>query len=179
MILRKINSVFSLITTVLLLGHAISIASWMLSRGRIIPFGGHTLPKVLIWAFVAHALVSIILMISAIVDKKTNGSKGKMYPKMNSKTIVQRISGILLILFTFLHVAGAKGIIVPPPFVHAVIPVVFFLMVMCHIAVSFSKAFITLGIGNAKFIECADIGIKVICAVTVVADIIGFYLHVC
>ena len=84
-----------------------------------------------------------------------------------------------MIFFTFLHVAGAVGIIIPPQIVHAIVPPLFFLMVMCHIAVSFSKAFITLGIGNKKFIKCVDIGIKVICVITVIADIIGFYLHVC
>lgn len=177
MILRKINAVLSLITTFLLLGHAISIASWMLSRGKIIPFGGHTLPKVLIWAFVAHAIVSILLMILANKGKKKN--KDKSYLKLNAPTVIQRISGVLLIFFTFLHVAGAVGIIIPPQIVHAIVPPLFFLMVMCHIAVSFSKAFITLGIGNKKFIKCVDIGIKVICVITVIADIIGFYLHVC
>ena len=177
MILRKINAILSLITTILLLGHAISIASWMLSRGKIIPFGGHALPRILMVAFVAHALVSIIIMILAHKREKKN--KGKSYPKLNAPTMIQRISGVLLILFTFLHVAGAKGIITPPPFIHAVIPTVFFIMVMAHISISASKAFITLGIGNAKFIKRVDIGIKVICGITVIADIIGFYLHVC
>ena len=177
MILRKTNAILSLITTILLLGHAISIASWMLSRGKIIPFGGHTLPRVLVLFFVAHAIVSIILMISAHKGEKNN--KSKSYPKLNVPTMVQRISGVLLIVFTFLHIAGAKGIITPPQFVHSVVPTLFFILVMAHIVVSCSKAFITLGIGNAKFIKCINIGIRVICAVTVIADIIGFYLHVC
>jgi hypothetical protein len=50
---------------------------------------------------------------------------------------------------------------------------------MAHIAVSVSKAFITLGIGNAKFIKGVDISTKAICAITLVADIVGFYLYVC
>lgn len=175
--LRKTNAVFSLITTILLLAHAISIASWMLTRGRIIPFGGHTLPKVLIWAFVAHTLVSIILMITTHIGGKKQ--KGRVYPKLNAPTMVQRISGVLMIIFTWLHIAGAKGIIQLPQVVHAIVPPLFFLLVMSHIAVSGSKAFITLGIGNARFIKCVDVAIKVICAVTLIVDIIGFYLHVC
>ena len=175
MILRKINATLSLITTILLLGHAISVASWMLSRGKIIPFGGHTLPKVLILAAVAHTLVSIILMISANIGRK---SKEKAYPKLNASTMFQRISGVLMILFTWLHIAGAKDIITPPQIVHAIVPTLFFILVMGHIIVSCSKAFITLGIGNSKLVKCVNIGIRAICIVTVIADIIGFYLHV-
>lgn len=175
--LRKINAVFSLVTTVLLLAHAITIAFWMLSRGKIIPLGGHTLPKVLIWSTVAHALVSMLLMILAHKDKKKK--KGKRYPKLNVPTMVQRISGVLLIIFTWLHIAGAMGVITMPQVVDAIVPPFFFLMVMSHIAVSGSKAFITLGIGNARFIKCADICTKVICAITVISDIIGFYIHLC
>ena len=177
MILRKTNAVLSLITTILLLGHAISIAIWMLSRGNIIPFGGHTLPKALVVFFVAHAIMSIIVLITSRKAEKNNNVKS--HSKLNVQTKIQRISGILLIPFTFLHIAGAKGIMTPPQFVHAVVPAVFFIITMAHISVSGSKPFITLGIGSAKFIKCADIAIKAICTITVIADIIGFYLHVC
>ena len=174
--LRKINAVLSLITTILLLAHAITVASWMLTRGKIIPFGGHTLPKVLIWVAVAHTLVSILLMVTTHIGGKTH--KGRAYLKLNVPTMVQRISGVLMIIFTWLHIAGAKGIIQPPQAVHAIVPPLFFLLVMSHITVSCSKAFITLGIGNARFIKCVDVVIKVICAITLIVDIIGFYLHV-
>ena len=175
--LRKLNAALSLVTTVLLLAHAISVAIWMFSRGKIIPIGGHALPQVLIKVTIAHALVSILLMILAHKDNKKK--KGKVYPKLNKPTMVQRISGVLMILFTPLHVLGAFNIIQTPPVVHAIFPPLFFLLVLAHIAVSASKAFITLGIGNAKFVKCADVVIKLICAVTLAADIIGFYLYVC
>lgn len=177
MILRKINAVLSLFTTILLMVHAISIAFWMLSRGQIIPLGGHTLPNVLIGFFAAHALMSIIVLATSHKAEKNNNVMS--HSKLNVQTIVQRISGVLLIVFTFLHIAGAKGIITPPAFIHAVVPTVFYTVTMVHIAVSGSKPFITLGIGNAKFIKGADIAIKAICAITLIADIIGFYLHVC
>jgi hypothetical protein len=177
MILRKINAISSLITTILLLGHAISISTWMLSKGKIIPFGGHALPIVLVLAAVAHAIISIILMISA--HKGGKKIKGRNYPKLNAPTMVQRISGILLIVFTWMHIAGAFDIITPPQIVHIVVPPLFFILVMCHIAISFSKAFITLGIGNATSVKFINVGIRVVCIATVIADIIGFYLHVC
>lgn len=175
--LRKINAVLALLTTVLLWVHAITVAVWMFSRGKIIPLGGHTLPKVLMWVAIAHMLVCIVLMI--LVHRGRKIKKGKQYPKLNRPTMIQRISGVLLIVFTWLHIAGAMDIITPPQMVHAIVPPLFFLLVMAHIAVSGSKAFIALGIGNAKFIKGVDIGVKLICAVTAIADIIGFYLHVC
>ena len=96
---------------------------------------------------------------------------------MNASTIVQRISGILLLFFSGLHVAGAISYIQPPPVVHAIVPLVFFTLAMVHVVNSTSRAFITLGIGTAKFIKTVDIAIKVICAVTLIADIAGFCLY--
>ena len=93
--------------------------------------------------------------------------------------VVQRSSGVLLILFTWLHIAGAIGIMTPPPLVHAIVPPLFFALVMAHVAVSASKALITLGIGDAKFVQQADAIVKAVCIVTLIADVVGFYLHVC
>ena len=174
--LRKTNAVFSLITTILLLGHAISLAVWMLSRDSL-PKAPNALPRALTVFFVVHAIISMILMIST--HKGSKNSKGKQYPKLNGATIFQRISGALLILFTWLHIAGTVGIMEPPQVVHAVVPPLFFALVMAHVVISTSKAFITLGIGDAKLVKRVDIVIKVICGITLIADVIGFYLHVC
>ena len=121
--------------------------------------------------------LGIDMVITGIMSEK--GSKGKKYPRMNASTFLQRASGMLLILFTALHIAGATGAMTPPPAVHAVVPVLFFAIAMLHAAVSTGKAFITLGIGDAKVFKAADVAVKVICGVTLVADVIGFYLHVC
>ena len=174
--LRKTNAIFSLISTILLLSHAISLAAWMLSQGSI-PKAPSAIPRALTMFFLVHAIISIILMASS--HKGAPKNKGNQYPKMNAATIVQRISGALMIIFTALHILGATGVTQTPQVVHAIVPPLFFLLVLAHIAISTSKAFITLGIGNAKFIKYSDIVIKVICAVTLVADIIGFYLFVC
>lgn len=174
--LRKANAVFSLISTILLLSHAISLGAWMLSKGSF-PWPTNAIPWALTVFFVIHAIISIILM--ATSHKGNKGNKGKNYPKLNKATIVQRISGALLIVFTALHILGAAGITHTPQVVHAIVPPLFFLLVMVHVAVSTSKAFITLGIGSARFVKRADIVIKVICAATLMADIIGFYLFVC
>ena len=96
---------------------------------------------------------------------------------MNVSTLVQRISGVLLIPFTALHIAGAVGFMQPPEIVHAILPPLFFALALAHAAVSTSKAFITLGIGNARFIKVADIVIKVICAATLITCVIAFNLY--
>ena len=174
MILRKINAGISLLATVLLLNHALSLSAWMLSRGSIALSPG-IWPWILVGTMILHALIGIELAISAHSDEQAH--KGKSYPKMNVQTIVQRISGVLMIVFAALHIAGAAGYMKPPKLVHSIVPPLFFTLVLSHIAVSASKALITLGIGNAKVFKVADIAIKAICGATLIAAITGFYLY--
>ena len=174
MLMRKINAGLSLLTAVLLLDHAIFKTVRMISRG-IIGKGGSFISWILFGLMLAHAVISIDLAISAHSEEETR--KGKSYPKLNISTIIQRITGMVLIVFAGLHVAGAAGYMTPPPIVHAIVPAVFFTIALMHVAVSTSKAFITLGIGNAKFVKAADLVIKVICAATLIAALTGFYLY--
>lgn len=174
--LRKFNAGLSLLVTCLLLAHAISLALWMLSRGAI-PQPPSPLPRMLTMATVIHALVSIGLLIAG--NKDRTSIKGRHYPKQNAPMIIQRVSGVLLLIFSWLHIAGTVGIMTPPPLVHAIVPPVFFTIAMAHVVISTPKAFVTLGIGNAKFIKALSIAIRVLCLVVLIADIAGFYLHVC
>ena len=174
MLLRKINAIISLFTTFLLLVHAIFNAVRMMSRGTIKESGAF-MPWILFGLMLAHAVISIDLAISAHLG--TEKRKCKSYPKLNVSTIVQRISGIVLIVLAGLHVAGAAGFMTPPPIVHAIVPAVFFTIALAHAAVSTSKAFITLGIGNAGLVKAVDIAAKVICAATLIAALSGFYLY--
>jgi hypothetical protein len=174
MLMRKINAGLALLTTFLLLDHAIFNAVRMISRGTV---GKNSvfISRILFGLMLAHAVISIVLAISA--HSETEKIKCKSYPKLNVATIVQRISGVLLIVFATLHVAGAAGFMHTPKAVHTIIPPLFFTIALAHVAVSTSKAFITLGIGNAKFVKAADVVVKVICAATLIAALIGFYLH--
>ena len=174
MLKRKINAVVSLLTTVLLLTHAIFLSIYMLSGGRSIRPAGF-IGWVLMGLMIAHALISIDLAISAHAE--TGKRKGKNYPKMNVPTIVQRVSGILMVPAAGLHIAGAVGAMVQPKMVHAIVPPLFFAIVLAHVALSTSKALITLGIGNAKLIKTVDIVMKVICGATLIAGVAGIYLR--
>ena len=173
--LRKINAVLSLLCTILLLDHAIFLAAWMLSRGALIKTWT-PLPWILVCAMAAHAIISILQ--GVLAHKGAEKRKCNSYNKLNAATLFQRIGGILLMIFTIPHVAGASGAIATPQLVHAILPPLFFTLALAHVAVSASKAFITLGIGNAKFVKRIDIAFKSLCAITLAADIVGFYLFV-
>ena len=174
MLLRKINAGVSLLCTLLLMSHAIIHAVWMLSRGSI-EKNASAIPWVLFGLMLTHAFISIDLAISAHegVEKR----KCNSYPKMNVPTNIQRASGMAMILFTVLHILGTIGVLQPPPAVHAVLPPLFFTIALMHTAISTSKAFITLGIGNVKLVKTVDVLVKVICVATLIADVVGFYLY--
>lgn len=174
MLKRKINAGVSLLTTVMLLAHAIILSIHMLSGGSAMKPAG-LMGWILMGLVIAHALISMDLIISTYAE--TGKRKGKSYPKMNVSTIIQRVSGALMIPAIGFHVASAIGAMVPPKMVHAIVPPLFFAIVLTHVALSTSKALITLGIGNAKFIKIADIVVKVICGATLIAGVIGIYMR--
>lgn len=174
MLIRKINAGLSLLITFLLMDHAVFYSVWMLSRGSI-EKSASFMPWILMGLTVIHAFIGIDLAVTGIMEAAKH--KDKNYPKMNASTLVQRISGILLLLFVPLHVAGAAGFMHPPKIVQATVPLGFFTIALAHVAVSASKALITLGIGSAKFIKAVDIVVKIICAATLIAAITGFCLY--
>ena len=174
MLTRKINAGVSLLTTLMLLAHAILLSVWILSGEQTVRPAGF-MGWILMGLVIAHALISIDLAISAHAEPQTH--KGRSYPKMNVSTIIQRASGVLMVPAAGLHVAGATGAMVPPKMVHAIVPPLFFAIVFTHIAVSTEKAFITLGIGNAKFIKAVSIVVKVLCGATLILGVAAIYLR--
>jgi hypothetical protein len=175
MLMRKVNAIISLLATLLLLDHAIFTSVWMLSRGSV-EQSAPVAPRILAGLVALHAFIGIYLAVSSHMEGEKR--KVKSYPKMNRVTMFQRASGIILIIFTVLHIAGASGAMTPPHIVHTIVPPLFFTIALAHTAVSADKAFITLGIGNARFIKVLSVIIKVICVLTLIASIAGFYLYV-
>lgn len=175
MLLRKINAIISLLTTLFLLDHAIFTSVCMLSQGRV-EQSAPIVPRILAGLVAVHAFIGIYFASSSLMEGE--GKKVKSYPKLNRVAIFQRISGILLIIFTALHIAWASGAMQMPHIVHMILTPIFFTIALAHASVSTNRAFITLGIGNATFVKAVGIIIKVICAATLVAAIIGFYLYV-
>lgn len=172
MILRKANAYISLATTILLLYHAGFCSVWMLSRCKI------ENPKtpisiILVALMVVHAVLSIIM--AFLGHKGAEKRKCNEYPKLNVSTYVQRISGIMMLLLLGFHIAGAANYY-RPKILHAIVHPIFFMVALAHVSVSASKAFITLGIGNAKAIKILDMFMKIICLIIFVAGFVGFYI---
>ena len=174
MLLRKINAIISLLTTLFLLCHAISASLWMLSKGNVAqsaPFA----PWILAGLMAIHAIICIYFAVSA--HREGEQRKVKSYPRMNRVTIFQRASGMLLIVFTALHIAGASGVMQPPKIIHMLTPPLFFTIALVHAAVSTDRALISLGIGTAGFIKAVRIIMCVICVATLIAALVGFYVY--
>ena len=130
------------------------------------------MPIALMVTTALHAVLSILLVIFG--RKGAEKRKCKSYPKMNSSNIMQRVTGIGMLLLLGLHIAGAANHF-QPKILHTIMHPLFFGVCSMHIAVSVSKAMITLGIGNAKTVKIVDIIIKILCAVIWIASVIGFY----
>ena len=170
--LRKINAIISMLIVVLLFNHSIFNAVEMLSRYRIA--GAKTIfPWVLVVLVAVHAVLSIAMAVLA--HKGTEKRKYNMYNNLNKQTMLQRYSGILMIVLLGVHIVGS-GTYFQPKMLHAVLHPVFFAVVLMHLAVSMSKAFITLGIGNAKLVKVLDRVLPIICGVLCIACVVGFYL---
>lgn len=172
MVLRKINAVLSLLTTVLLLHHAIFLSVWMLARCSFEISQGPT-PMILLALMVLHAVISIIL--AFLGHKGAEKRKCKTYSRLNAATNVQRYTGILMLLLMGLHIAGAANYY-QPKILHAIVHPIFFGIALAHVSISCSKALITLGIGNARAVRYVDIITRILCGVIFIACVTGFYL---
>jgi hypothetical protein len=172
--MRKINAILSLLTTLLLFDHASFNTVRMLSGGTV-EESADFMPWIFLGFMLMHAIVSIGLLISTRAKNEKQTSKA--YVRFNAATLVQRFSGVALIVLAGLHAVGTSGLVHFPGPVYPVLHVVFFTVAFAHVAISTSKALITLGIGNAKFVRVADIVIKVICAAMLIAALAGVFLY--
>lgn len=169
-ILRKINAVVSLICILLILIHGSYDALWMFLRGKIDTIS-FPLPWILMGVVIIHAVLSIL---TAILATRGNKKEGKMYKKDNIKTLLQRMLGMIMIVVLVFHIVGMGNHLNPKIF-HSIIHPIFFMVVYVHSAISFSKAFITLGIGNIKFIKIVDIVSYIIFGVLFICSLIGLF----
>ena len=169
---RKVNAALSLVCTFLILVHGAYDAVWMMLRG-LVPNLPKPIAFVLMGFVIVHTILSIVTAILGSGGKSE--IKGTMYAKENIKTLVQRIFGGLMLLLLAPHILG-MGNRLAPKVLHSIIHPIFFLAVYGHTAISSSKAFITLGIGNAKTIKAIDIVASILCVTIFIASIVGLYL---
>ena len=167
MTIKKWNARLSLLTILLLLIHE----GYQLFA-YITFYYNPTLSKVTGYAvavcFVLHAILSVV-GVAVLHD-----SKSVAYKKLNIRTVLQRISAVLLILLLPLHIfsfpllkssAGGFGYVM----VEAA-QIIFYATLFCHVVVSFSNALITLGwLSDIKKKRIIDVVVLVICVIMLIA----------
>ena len=140
--IKKLNAWLALITAALLLIHeTYQLFAFILFYYNpvITKILGYSLASV----FILHGILSACC-IFALHDSKTI-----TYKKMNIRTVLQRISGLAMILLLPLHICSflllqrSAGTIIF--YLLLASQVLFYAAINCHVAVSFSNAFITLG----------------------------------
>jgi uncharacterized membrane protein SirB2 len=89
MLLRKINAVISLLTTILLLDHVIFSSVWMLSKGSV-EQSAPIAPWILAGFLGIHAFISICFVFSDREEGETR--KVKSYLRLNRVTVFQRVA---------------------------------------------------------------------------------------
>lgn len=142
--LKKANALFGLLTILLLLVHA---GYQMIAYIQFCYNPGVT--KILGYLILAALLVHMALGMSIMMFSKDSAEV--RYPKENKSVILQRGSAIAILVLVFAHLnayeilmshAGGIGSFVLVMLLQAL----FFGSIFTHIATSFSKAFITLGL---------------------------------
>ena len=81
---------------------------------------------------------------------------------------------MLIIILTIVHIIGVENHL-NPRILHIIIHPLFFLVAYAHMAISTSKAFITLGFGNAKTIKVVDIIMIIIGVILFIISTVGLY----
>jgi hypothetical protein len=89
----------------------------------------------------------------SLVFLKSEGSSIDIYPRQNRETMLQRVSAALIFPMLLLHIrafsllsAGAEMHLTAAVILILLVEVLFYGTVFTHVAVSFSRALITLGL---------------------------------
>jgi len=148
MILKKGNAVIALLLITACLTHVVAELVFVISKGKGVSTDSiDFLAGIVMTLAMTHVLVSI-LIITVFHDNKVK----ILYPRSNVRTILQRVSGVLMLFFLFLHMHTSARLIAHADagtgykLLNYMIMVFFFAMVFLHISVSFSGALVTLGV---------------------------------
>ena len=146
MLLKKTNAVLSLITILLLFIHTGYTAYCYLTF-----YYNPVLKIVFSLPLIVCTCLHAVLGMSAVF-MNIEGTSGNFYPQFNRETLVQRISAALILPLLILHIktfgflsAAAEGSHTVLMFLIFVSEALFYFIVFTHIAVSTSRALITMG----------------------------------
>ena len=165
--IKKWNARLSLLTVVLFLiheGYHLYAYTTMYYNPVLSKVTGYALAG----ALGLHVILSIISVFVLHDAKKVS------YKKLNIKTVIQRVSAVLIVLLLPIHIlsfgllqssVGGIGYILTE-----IAQILFYAALCCHIAVSFSNALITLGyLTEMRRKRIIDIVVAVICAILFLA----------
>lgn len=161
--IKKLNAVLGLVTILLMLVHVISMS--LLLNGSI-QFHKELIyiAMIFILLFIIHIFVSVVIMFFF-----NDGSSPMQYPSLNVRTIIQRSTAIIMVIFFHMHfehytktAADGTLIFVQPDIGIFLAEAVLIITVVMHAAISLPKAFITLGITDnekrmKKIVRVSDI----------------------
>lgn len=147
MTVKKFNAVCTWVLTVLLLTHIVFTVIFMLT-------GWYDINILIVTsrgtAFVCilHVLVSLYVLF--FLHDRTDMSS---YAGLNRKTIIQRATGLAILALVHPHISIFTGFIyefkpitIPFKVLTFIVEALFFFAVFCHLGVSFSGSFITMGL---------------------------------
>lgn len=159
--LKKINAILGLFTILVLIVH-IGVGFQTL-EGKSLPIG-EAMPVVTMVLVIAHGVLSMLIM--TLVHEGND----MRYRKQNASTIVQRVSGILLLVPLFVSHSKIYESAEMQTALYGILEISFFVLVAAHIATSLPKALVTLGaLKNEKAHKVVSI-VSVVACLALAAD---------
>lgn len=163
---KKINAVLGISIIVIFLVHIIyEIVAYLTFYYN--PAVTKIIAYTALGAVALHILMSIYIV--AFVHDK---GKGMKYPALNARTLIQRITAVLMTVLVIFHMNTFKLLSMNaktnmPAFVLVLaVQIIFYASVLLHVAVSAGNALITLGlVTSGKTRKKIDIVVWIICAV--------------
>ena len=166
---KKTNAILSWILIGCLLGH-LATMSYSLLTGWYNYFICKTLAHLTCGAFSLHVILSL-----CIVFFMHDGTSMACYQRKNIKTILQRVSGIIMICLVHLHVEEYSFIVAGTPLSSLSkmriigVELLFWGFLFIHIAISLSKSFISLGLIRTEKAERLIDGVaKIVCIILMI-----------
>ncbi len=163
---KKINAVLGISIVVLFLVHILyEIFAYLTFYYN--PIVTKVIAYAALGAVVLHVFMSIYI-VSFVHDR----GKGMKYPALNARTLIQRISAVVMTVLIIFHMNTFKLLSqnaktnLPLFVIVLIVQIIFYASVLLHVAVSASNAMISLGIiasDNAR--KRTDVIVWIICAV--------------
>lgn len=163
---KKINAVLGISIIVIFLVHIIyEIVAYLTF------YYNPAVTKIIAYTALGAVALHILMSIYIVAFAHDKG-KGMKYPALNARTLIQRITAVLMTVLVIFHMNTFKLLSMNaktnmPAFVLVLaVQIIFYASVLLHVAVSAGNALITLGlVTSGKTRKKIDIVVWIICAV--------------